>query len=91
MLRLRLTDSSFCQGSWPCVGDQAYLELRGFDVGGCQNYGTFLGPPNPRCRIILRTKKRTIILTTNHVIAFTVVDVHSERRAPEIFSSSRRR
>ena len=26
-------------------------------MGGCQNYGSLLGPLNTRCRIILRTKK----------------------------------
>ena len=33
-------------------------------MGGCQNYGPFLGAKNIRCRIILRTQKGTIILTT---------------------------
>ena len=37
------------------------------DVGGCQNYGPFLGTLNNRCRTILRTQKGTIILTTTHV------------------------
>ena len=30
-------------------------------VGGCQNYGSFLGLLNTRCRLILRTPKKTII------------------------------
>ena len=30
----------------------------------CQNYGPFLGSLNNRCRIIIRTQKGTIILTT---------------------------
>ena len=38
------------------------------DGGSCQNYGPFLGTLNTRCRIILRTKKGTLILTTTHVI-----------------------
>ena len=38
------------------------------DVGSCQNYGPFLGALNIRCRIILRTQKGTIILTTTHVL-----------------------
>ena len=37
------------------------------DVGGCQNYGPFLGTLNIRGRIILGIQKGTIILTTNHV------------------------
>ena len=36
-------------------------------VGSCQNYGPFLGTLNTRCRIIIRTQKGTIILTTTHV------------------------
>ena len=36
-------------------------------VGGYQNYSPLLGPLNTRCRIILRTPKGTIILTTTHV------------------------
>ena len=37
-------------------------------VGGYQNYCPLLGPLNIRCRIILRTQKGTIILTTAHVL-----------------------
>ena len=36
-------------------------------VGGCQNYGPFLGTLNIRCRIILGIQKGTIILTTTYV------------------------
>ena len=36
-------------------------------MGGCQNYGPFLGTLNNRCRNILRTQKGTIILTTTHI------------------------
>ena len=36
-------------------------------MGGCQNYGPFWGPLIIRCRIILRTQKGTIILTTTHM------------------------
>ena len=34
---------------------------------GCQNHGPLLGPLNTRCRVILRTQKGTIILTTTHM------------------------
>ena len=37
------------------------------DVGGCQNYGPFLGTPNNRCHVIIGTQNSTIILTTTHV------------------------
>ena len=35
--------------------------------GCCQNYGTFLGTLNNRCRIIIGTPKGTINLTTTHM------------------------
>ena len=36
-------------------------------MGGCQNYGPFLGTLNIRCRNILGTQKGTIVLTTAHI------------------------
>ena len=36
-------------------------------MGGCQNYGSFLGTLNIRCHIIRGTQKGTIILTTTHI------------------------
>ena len=36
-------------------------------MGGCQNYGRFLGALNIRCRIRMGIQKRTIILTTSHI------------------------
>ena len=36
-------------------------------MGGCPNDGPLLGPLIIRCRIILRTQKGTIILTTTHI------------------------
>ena len=36
-------------------------------MGGCQNYGPFLGTLNIRCRIIMGIQKGTIILTTSHM------------------------
>ena len=36
-------------------------------MGGCQNYGPFLGTLNIRCRIIIGIQKGTIILTTTHI------------------------
>ena len=38
-----------------------------YHMGGCQNYGPCLGTLNIRCRIIIRTQKGTIILTTTHI------------------------
>ena len=37
-------------------------------LGSCQNYGPFLGTLNNRCRIIIGTQKRTLILTTTHML-----------------------
>ena len=42
------------------VGPPCYL-------GGCQNYGPVLCTLNIRCRIIIRTQKGTIILTSTHL------------------------
>ena len=39
-------------------------------MGGCQNWGPFLGTLNHRCRIIIGTQKRTIILTTTHIYIY---------------------
>ena len=36
------------------------------DLGGCQNHGPAMDPLNTRCRILVRTQKGTIILTTTH-------------------------
>ena len=36
-------------------------------MGGCQNYGPFLGTPNIRCRIIIGIQRGTIVLTTTHM------------------------
>ena len=36
-------------------------------MGGCRNYGPFLGTLNSRCRTIIGTQKGTIILTTTHI------------------------
>ena len=36
-------------------------------MGGCQNYGPFLGTLNIRGRTILGTQNGTIILTTTHI------------------------
>ena len=37
-------------------------------MGSCQNSGPHLGPLKTRCRTILRTQKRTLILTTTHMV-----------------------
>ena len=36
-------------------------------MGGCQNYASFLGTLNIRCRIRIGIQKGTIILTTAHI------------------------
>ena len=36
-------------------------------MGGCQNYGPFLGTLNIRCRIIIGIQKGAIILRTTHM------------------------
>ena len=44
-------------------------------MGGCQNYGPFLGTLNIRGRIIIGTQKGTIISTTTHI--GTIIGIHS--------------
>ena len=36
-------------------------------MGGCQNYGAFLGTLNIRCRIIIGIQNGTVILTTTYM------------------------
>ena len=48
-------------------------------MGGCQNYGPFLGTLDIRCRTILGTQKGTIILTTTHVCADCDTKVGTEQ------------
>ena len=38
-------------------------------LGGCQNYGPFLGPYYNMALIIYGTQKGTLILTTTHVLS----------------------
>ena len=42
--------------------------IHSYTLGGCKNSGPLLGPLNTRCRIMLRTHKGPIILTTNHMM-----------------------
>ena len=37
-------------------------------MGGCQNYGPFLGTRNTRCRVITGIQKGTIVLTSTHIL-----------------------
>ena len=39
----------------------------GNEMGGCQNYGPFLGTPDNRCRTIIMRDKGTLILTTTQM------------------------
>ena len=48
------------------------------DMGGCQNYGPFLGTLNTRCRTILGTQKGTLILTTT-TYRQTYIDTYTHR------------
>ena len=52
-------------------------------MGGCQNYGPFLGTLNIRCRIIIGIQKGTVILTTTHrslVVGGVQVVAHDDIR-----------
>ena len=76
--RFRVQDFGFqeIQGSWFLTLTLAQVQAKSEDkgkeakqkhVGGCQNYGPFLGTLNNRCRIIIGAQKGTLILTTTHV------------------------
>ena len=49
-------------------GHGSYKSGLAENVGGYQNYGHFLGPLNIMCRIIIRSQKGTMILTTTHIV-----------------------
>ena len=42
-------------------------------MGCCQNSGPLLSLFNTRCRIILRTQRGTIILTTTHILVSAIL------------------
>ena len=45
-------------------------------MGGCKNYGPFLGTLDIRCRTIIGTPKKTIILTTIQISERTTTGRH---------------
>ena len=61
------------------------------DMGSCQNYGPYWGTLENRCRIIIRTPKGTIILTTTHIDVQRVclhtadMDISKIYRSEELF------
>ena len=55
------------------VGMVGFLSCEDPYMGGCQNYGSFLGTLNIRCRIISGIQKGTILLTTTHMIPSTTL------------------
>ena len=55
-------------------------------MGGCQNYGHFLGTLNNRCRIIVGTQKGTIILTTTQVSNADITQTKDASHCPVVNS-----
>ena len=49
--------------------DLTWVQVPKNQMGGCQNYGPFLGTQNIRCRTIIGTPKGSIILTATHILA----------------------
>ena len=41
--------------------------IKGYYMGGCQNFGPLLGTLNNRCRVIIGTQKGILILTTTYI------------------------
>ena len=60
----RLRSHSLASLATPAPLARFLTEKAARHMGSCPNYGPFLGTLNIRCRIIIRTQKRTIILTT---------------------------
>ena len=68
-VKLGLMVQGFGQGD-PAITSPTRWSLLSFgsaNMGGCQNYGPFLGTLKIRCRIIMGIQKRIIILTTTHM------------------------
>ena len=56
-------------------------------MGGCQNYGPFLGTLIIRGRIIIGTQKGAIILTTTHIAQIPTTTLQGMwRRGPNLSS-----
>ena len=53
-------------------------------MGGCQNYGPFLGTLTIRCRIIIRIQTGTIILTTTHISLTRWLEVASRTASSDV-------
>ena len=51
-------------------------------MGGCQNYGPFLGTLNIWGRIIIGIQKGTMILTTTHIPSATMPRISSSAEFP---------
>ena len=56
-----IKDSTWGPSPLPCCFGGVY-------VGGSRNDDPVLGPLNSRCRIVSRTQKGTMILTTTHIM-----------------------
>ena len=64
-----------CTTYWWVVGNKGiyiYIYIYVY-MGGCQNYGPFLGALNIRCRIITGTQKGIIILTSTHIYIYIYI------------------
>ena len=48
---------------WENDTSACMVTVKNIHMGGCQNYGSILDPLNTRCGILIRTQKRSIILT----------------------------
>ena len=49
-------------------------------MGGCQNYGPFLGTLNVKCRTIIGTQNATIILTATQMEKKIEDDIQAQCR-----------
>ena len=67
--RFRGRWSKGCKGAQHPLLEDCFKRVYGLGLhmGGCQDYGPFLGTLNIRGRIIIGNQKGTIILTTTHI------------------------
>ena len=65
---LRVLGLGFRLGTAHTLQQSIIGVILGLYMGGCQNYGPFLGTLNIRGRIIIGTQKGPIILTSPHMI-----------------------
>ena len=84
LIRLVMITLTFRKGREP---QEAVCHVLSIYMGSFKNYGPFLATLNIRCRIIIRTQKGTIILTTTHIVIIFSMYVEGSGLRALVFSS----